>query len=413
MSSLKYWLWLSSRKGLGGTGMLRLLEHFDAPERIYYADPEEYAQVESLSQMARRELRSKNLEGADRVLEDCQRLGLRIMTIQDSDYPERLHQLPDPPCVLYIQGRLPVMDEEAAIGVVGTREPTLYGQRMAARLGVELARGGAVVVSGIARGLDAAAIRGALRAGGRVVSVLGGGTDVYYPREHRGLYQDVAAAGALVTEYPPGTENKGSHFPIRNRIISGLSLGVVAVECALHSGTMLTMDRALDQDRDLFAVPGMVGEPKSEGTNRLIQQGAKLVTCGEDILVEYRDRFPVKLFREHPMSEQVERQRLEGLTRQKAQEQAKEEPPAPEPDRTAQEDPRELVPRQEQSSRFTDDELDILRALGDKRRSADELVELTQIPVRRVTSALTMLQVRSAVEEGPGRRFASKVRLEP
>jgi DNA processing protein len=145
---------------------------------------------------------------------------------------------------------------------------------MAGKLGLELARQGALLVSGIAQGLDAAAIRGALKGGGPVVSVLGGGVDVVYPRENRFLYEDVAAAGALISEYPPGTGIQAGHFPVRNRIISGLSLAVVAVECRWKSGTMRTVERALDQDRDVFAVPGPADGPMSEGPNRLIQQGA-------------------------------------------------------------------------------------------------------------------------------------------
>ena len=411
MASLKYWLWLSTRKGLGALGALRLLDHFATPEQVYFARAEEYNMVDGLSRQGRAELADKDLKQVQGILADCDRLGLRILTLQDADYPERLRQIPDPPIVLYVKGRLPVFDEEVAIGVVGTRKPTIYGTKMAAKLGYELAKGGALVVSGIARGLDAAALEGALKAGGTVVSILGGGADVYYPRENRWLYKDVAAAGALISEYPPGTENKGTHFPIRNRIISGLSLGVVAVECEEHSGTMSTMNRALDQDRDLYAVPGPANAPMSQGTNLLIQQGAKLVTGGNDILCEYRDRFPAKLPL-YPIEQAgMQAQRLDSVDRRQRQERT--EIPAPSALKSVSEptDDREVVDREAAKERFTDDELAVLHALGDKSCCADELVELTQIPVRRVTTALTMLQVCAAVEEGPGRRFMSRVRL--
>ncbi len=408
MASLKYWLWLSTRKGLGALGKVRLLDHFVMPDQVFHADPEEFDLIEDLTPAARQSLRDQDTSRADQILADCERLGLRILTWQDADYPERLRQIADPPIVLYVKGRLPAFDEEAAIGIVGAREPTPYGERMAERLGYELAQGGALVVSGIAKGLDSLAIRGALKAGKPVVSVLGGGTDMVYPYENRFLYQDVAAAGALITEYPPGTENKGHHFPIRNRIISGLCLGVTAVECRPWSGTMTTMDLALEQNRDLYAVPGPADAPMSAGPNRLIQQGAKLVTCGSDILVEYLDRFPHKLTARLPDGA-VQAQRLEGpaQTEPAPAPAAREEEPSPEDS-----DPRELITREQQRERFTDDELAILAALGAKRRSADELVELTQIPVRRVTSALTMLQVRAAVSESAGRRFEALVRLE-
>lgn len=405
MAALKYWLWLTGRKGLGALGAVRLLNHFGSPEHVYYADPAEYALVEGLTAFAKEQLRDKNTDRCEKILADCDRLGLRLMTLQDADYPQRLRQISDPPAVLYIKGKLPAVDDEVVIGMVGAREPSVYGEKMASELGYELARGGAVVASGIARGLDSLALRGAMRAGGKVISVLGGGTDVYYPAQNRWLYEDVASCGALVSEYPPGTENKGTHFPIRNRIISGLSVGVVAVECKMYSGTMSTMNRALDQDRDLFAVPGPADSSKSEGTNFLIQQGAKLVTCAGDILVEYRERFPGKLTGALPVGQHIER-RLEQL--EPPQEAPAEEKPAP----ARPKDPREVIPKASQRERFTDDELVILRALEEKSCSADELVELTQIPVRRVTTALTTLHLKAAVDEQSGRRYAACVLLE-
>ena len=290
---------------------------------------------------------------------------------------------------------------------MGSRKPSQYGEMAAAKLGMELASGGALVLSGIAEGLDTCAIKGALKAGGPVVSVLGGGVDVPYPYENRYLYEDVAAAGALISEYPPGTRHDGFHFPRRNRILSGLALGVLAVECELHSGTMSTVRHAMDQDRDIYAVPGAINAPMSEGTNRLIQQGAKLVTRGEDILEEYRSRFPGRLGRREPLSPQAEQQRLEDMEREETAEPARQEAPVAE-----KRPPLERVSRTEQAERFTDDQLAILRALGEESRSAEELVEQTGIPARRILSALTMLQVDRVVEEGAGRRFSALLRLE-
>ena len=411
MSGLKYWIWLAEKQGLGPLHAHQLLEIFSSPERIYFAREEEYALISGLTPRIKEELKYKDMGRVHTILGECARLGVRILTWQDADYPERLRQLPDAPLVLYIKGKLPVFDEEVAIGMVGAREPTAYGSQMASVLGYELARGGAVVVSGIARGLDSAALEGAMKAGGTVVSVLGGGVDVYYPKENRWLYEDVAASGALISEYPPGTENNGFHFPVRNRIISGLCLGVVAVECRRKSGTMITMNLALDQDRDVFAVPGAVTSPLSQGTNLLIQQGAKLVTCGEDILIEYRERYPIQLSGQFERGE-IQRERLDSVDRRHigtTNRKQKQETVRPE---AVESDGRELVSRLQERERFTDDALAVLRALGGGMRSADELVELTQIPVRRVTTALTMLQVDGAIEEKAGRRFASRIRLE-
>ena len=270
---LKDWIWLTTRKGLGARGVLQVLDYFGSPERAFYADPEQYDQIPGLSALARSSLREKGMEGPDRILGECDRLGLRVLTLQDGDYPERLREIPDPPAVLYIRGTLFHFDQEAAIGIVGAREPSPYGEKVAARLGLELARNGVLLVSGIAQGIDSIALKGALQGGGRVVSVLGGGVDVPYPWQNRYLYEDVAAAGALISEYPPGTRHNGEHFPVRNRIISGLALGVVAVECARHSGTMLTVNHAMEQNRDVFAIPGNIDAPMSEGPNWLLRQG--------------------------------------------------------------------------------------------------------------------------------------------
>lgn len=405
MSGLKYWLWLTTRQGLDAAGVLTVLDYFVTPERAYYADREEYDQL-PLAPKARSGLYSKELDSADRILGDCQRLSLRIMTLRDGDYPERLRQISAPPAVLYVRGKLFDFDEEAAIAVVGSRRPSQYGEMAAAKLGMELAAGGALVLSGIAEGLDTCALKGALKAGGPVVSVLGGGIDVPYPAVNRYLYEDVAAAGALISEYPPGTEPKGFHFPRRNRILSGLALGVLAVECKLHSGTMSTVRHAMDQDRDIFAIPGAIDAPMSEGTNWLIQQGAKLVTRGEDIVEEYRSRFPGRLGRREPLSPQAVQQRLEDVERETVAFVKQEVPDEEQKLRL------ERVPRAEQADRFTDDQLAILRALGEESCSADELVERTGIPARRILSALTMLQVERVVEESTGRRFSALLRLE-
>ena len=404
MADLKYWLWLTTRKGMGGARALAVLDHFVTPERAYYADREDYETL-PLPEATRQGLLDKSLDRADRILGDCDRLGLRIMTFQDADYPQRLRQISDPPAVLYIRGRAPLFDEEVAVGVVGTRNPSEYGRKTAEKFGLELSSGGALVVSGMAQGVDACAVRGALKSGGPVISLLAGGVDIPYPHENRFLYEDVAAAGALISEYPPGTEHRGSHFNPRNRILSGLCLGVLAVECSPHGGgTMLTVNHAVEQDRDVFAVPGAIDAPLSAGTNRLIQQGAKLVTCGRDILEEYWDRFPQKLAGAAPLSPQVAQARLDRPEENEPREERAEPEPPPEG--------REVVPLSQQRTRFTDDELAILATLGEKVLSADEVVERTQIPARYVLSALTMLQVQGAVEERPGRRFRALVELE-
>ncbi len=414
MTELKYWLWLTTCTGMTPGKILMLLDHFVTPERIYYADREEY-ELLPLNERQRMGLSDKNMDVPQRVLAECDRLGVDIMTLQDAAYPQRLRQLADPPAVLYWKGKKLLFDEEAAIAVVGSREPTQYGTRAAEKFGLELARGGALVVSGIAEGLDSCAIRGALKGGGPVVSVLAGGVDRISPKSNRFLAQDVAAVGALISEYPPGTESRGEHYRPRNRILSGICLGVLAVECRSFGGTMLTVNHALEQNRDVFAVPGAIDNHMSEGTNRLIQQGAKLVTCGKDILEEYWDRFPLKLAAAAPLPPQVAQARLEQPS-QAGEKPARREKTGKTQDGRKTPEPqapgREVIARKEQKSRFTDDELAILSTLAEKPLSADEVVERTQISARYVLSALTMLQVQGAVEELPGRRFQALVELE-
>lgn len=413
MASLKYWLWLTTRTGLGAAGVKHLLDRLGSPEAVYFADPGEYDGVPELSAWTRESLTRKNLDESDRILGDCDRLGIRVMTCQDAAYPERLRNIQDPPAVLYCKGKEIAFDEEVAIAMVGTRSCTPYGVRSAGRIAMDLARSGAVLVSGIAEGIDAAAIRGALQGGGRVVSVLGGGIDRRYPASSALLYDDVAAVGALISEYPPGTETLGSHFPVRNRIISGLSLGVVVVESAIQGGAMLTARSAWDQEREVFAVPGPIDAPASAGTNWLIRTNtAKLVEKAGDILEEYACRYPGRLGNMPLLSREEQEQRLEPVSRPGRG--TKQEAPAAdeESEKAVDKEGRmEYIVWQEHSGEMTDDQRDVLLALEGRPLGTDDLIERTQIPARRVLSALTLLQVKNYVAETPEKRFRAKVRL--
>ena len=410
MSNLKYWLWLTGRKGIAGQNGMRVLNHFGSPERVYFSDLEEYRMIEGLSESTLKSLLDKSLDGADRILGDCDRLGIQILTMQDSAYPERLAAIHQPPMVLYMKGRPVAFDEEAAVAIVGTRDATAYGAWAATQLSMELTHSGALIVSGMAEGIDAAAVRGALKSGGPVVSVLAGGIDVVYPREHRNLYEDVAATGTLISEYPPGTAHLGSHFPVRNRIISGLSVGVIAVESTRYGGTLYTVGHALDQDREVFAVPGPIGAETSEGTNRLIQEGAaKLIMNAEDVICELIDRFPHKLRRKAPMKPCVAQQRTADAVDMAAKnDQAKTVQEKKEVDIQPE---VEYIDWQDCKVNMTDDQQVVFLALGEKSLRSDDLIELTQMPAQRVLSSLTILQIQGYVTEEQGKRFRSTVRL--
>ena len=392
MSALKYWLWLTELPGLTNQTRLALLRHFPTPEDVYYADPEEVLLTEGITREQAKLLEDKDCSGADRILADCQQLDLDLLTIQDAGYPNRLRNIYDPPCLLYVRGRLPAFDDEASIAVVGTRDCTPYGVSCAEKLGYGLAAGGAVVVSGLARGVDSAALRGALRAGGTVTAVLGNGLDVIYPPENQYLYEDVAAAGALISEYPPGTPPEAKHFPVRNRIMSGLCLGTLVVEAPARSGALITAGTALEQGRDVFAVPGPIDAPASVGCNRLIRDGAGLVSDAWDILGEYEPRFPDKLRREGARETPAV---LGYQARQKTE-------PKPVP-------PSVSLSHNDYS--LTDDQICLLRALTEEPMLVDDLIELTDIPTRRVLSALTVLEIEHLVTQHSGKRYARAVTL--
>ncbi len=236
---------------------------------------------------------------AEEEIRLARRHGCEIVTQLDEGYPARLREIHDPPLVIYRKGRWPQPDE-AAVAIVGSRRASLYGQQAAERLAYELALRGVTVISGLARGIDAAAHRGALRADGRTVAVLGSGMSRLYPPEHEALAAEVAERGAVLSEYPMGMAPLPHNFPRRNRVISGLSLGVVVVEAADRSGALITADMALEQGREVFAVPGPVDSVTSQGTHGLLKQGARLVTSVEDIMDELR-------LREMPVHEAAER----------------------------------------------------------------------------------------------------------
>ena len=286
MSNLKYWLWLSALRGLGTGKKLELLDQLGTPEGICYADDEELARS-GADRRAIESIRGTSLEEADRILGECQRLGLRVLTIQDTEYPDRLRNIYDPPLVLYVRGHMPLFDEELAVAMVGTRDCTPYGIMAAEDLSYAMTRQGALIVSGLAAGIDAAAHRGALRSGGVTAAVLGNGHDVVYPKENRYLYEDIAVSGVILSEYPPGTPPLSWHFPTRNRIISGLSDAVLVIEAGEKSGSLITVDMALEQGRDIYALPGPVNSSMSRGCNYLIQQGAGLMTSPEMLLKEW------------------------------------------------------------------------------------------------------------------------------
>ncbi|HEY3309470.1 MAG TPA: DNA-processing protein DprA [Desulfuromonadaceae bacterium] len=280
-----HWIGLKAVPGVGNVTFRRLLERFESPRVALTASKEELATVRGITPAIIETIRNNSWQPF--AEEECRRLSLacaRLITFTSAEYPKSLFEIPDPPPFFYLKGRL--VSRAAAIAIVGSRKATSYGLLTTARLAEGLAQNGIIVVSGMARGVDTAAHKGALQGGGGTIGVLGCGVDKIYPPENRKLFEEMAEKGALVSEFPLGTLPLAENFPRRNRIISGLSGGVLVVEAAENSGSLITAQYALEQGRDVFAVPGNISFASSRGSNRLIKQGAKLVDRIEDILEE-------------------------------------------------------------------------------------------------------------------------------
>ena len=285
MDDQKYWLGFSLAPGIGPKRMLRLYHHFGDLGQAWSASKTGLQAAGLDGKPLEMLLEHRKQLDLDEEIEKVRRTGAGLTTLVDADYPNRLKEADDAPPVLYVRGALTVVDDRA-ISIVGTRKATRYGRDVTFDLARQLAQQGITIVSGLAHGIDSAAHRGALKAGGRTIAVLGCGIDMIYPRDHTELAQKIAANGAIISEFPVGTQPIASNFPRRNRIVSGLSLGVLVTEAPEHSGALITAELAADQGREVFAVPSNIFNAMGRGANRLIQEGAKLVTGVEDILEE-------------------------------------------------------------------------------------------------------------------------------
>jgi len=297
-----YWLALVLTEGLGALRIRKLIEHFGSAERVFHASLTELEATGMRAVSAQSLATGKSLELASDELAKAATQQARIVSLSDPEYPVRLKEIYDPPVILFVRGSVEVLSQPG-IAMVGTRHPTPYGTGMAERLGIDLAAHGLVIISGMARGVDTASHRGAIAAKGKTVAVLGTGIDVMYPKENARLAEQILAmGGAVVSEFPIGTAPTPQNFPIRNRIISGMSLGVLVVEAGEYSGTRITSRCALEQNRDVYAVPGNVTNKNSWGPNTLIKQGAKLVATWEDVWEELPTDVQVTLSAAQPES---------------------------------------------------------------------------------------------------------------
>lgn len=350
--------------GVGPATLKALLQRFESPQRVLAASSQELLKVRGVTEAIAAGIQTgTKLEMAEIELRRMERMGARLLFATDADYPASLREIADYPMALMVRGDLRPTDR-AAVAIVGSRRCSTYGIQMATRLGRELASRGLTIISGLARGIDAAAHRGALEAKGRTIAVLASGLANIYPPEHRELADAVAASGALVSEAPLDGPAIGQLFPQRNRVISGLSVGVVVVEAAARSGALSTARHALEQNREVFAVPGRVGDPASEGTNQLLKQGAHLVATVDDVLEALG---PIEL----TVPPSVVQKPAVG--------------PAP--------------------VFQSDGERDLWEALGTEERQLDELLVRTGLTAADGAAALFYLEMRKLIRRLPGNRF--------
>lgn len=403
---LEHWLWLAHRPGINEHTKVLLLQSIGSPEGVFTAKQKDFDGIPGLTSSGRKALEDKNLEPYRAALELCRKKGIHILTYLDEAYPRRLKNIYDPPLVLYYKGRLPDFDAFPAIGVVGTRHCSVYGASVAGQFGREISSCGGLVVSGLAEGIDASAMKGALEADCPTVGVLGTGADVVFPKVNQELFRRVEEQGCILSEFLPGTGAFKWNFPKRNRIISGLSLAVVIVEAPEKSGALHTARAALDQSRDVYVVPGNVDLPTFAGSNRLLREGACPVCRGWDVMSEYTSIFPDKIRKALcDAPESKDGNPPIGVAPRRPAEKAKE----PVPRKTLEKEKRGPSPDfKTKRQGLNPEEAAIADCLLGGEKTVDEVIAATGIPSGVLLRRLTMLELRGVLVRRPGNRIGLK-----
>ncbi len=415
MDNIRYWVWLS-QLNISPKARAAVMRMFETPEAAFRSKEGSFRKKKGISSQEAELLEARSMTAADVVLAQCDEQEIAVLPYDAPEFPERLRQIAVPPAVLYVKGMLPSLDLLPAISVIGTRKASPYGIKMGERLAYEISRCGGTVVSLLTSGVDEAAARGALRSGRPCIGVLG------TPHEQCRLEiaGELLRSGALISEYPPGKECSRHFFRERNRIAAGLSDGVVVVEAPEKSGTRLFVNDAIDQGKDIFAIPGNVDAENAAGTLALLKDGAKLVTCGAEVMEEYLLRYPdcIDL---NPEPEE-------------ATETAAEEPGDPaeaggsQPERgepktasgsvdaaASSETPEAEAAKQalrERLSQLTEDQLKIISAIDPGSTHIDDITDRTGLSTSRVLAQLTVLEIKGFVRREAGRRFALNITVE-
>lgn len=359
-NSLKYWLSWNKIPDIGPKRFYRLIEYFGSVDVAWQAKSGEITRVLSLnSKISSRIFEEKNNINPERELDLIYKHKVNVLTIEDDLYPENLKTIHYPPPVLYYKGNIVEVDKNS-ISIVGSRKATYYGKMVAEKLSKDLALAGLTIISGMARGIDTAAHKGALSVNGRTIAVLGCGIDHIYPPENRRLAQEIEVSGAVISEFSLFTLPERQNFPRRNRIISGLSLGTLIVEAAEKSGALITADFALDQGREVFAIPGNINSPLSNGSHNLIKQGAKLVNNYQDILEEIHIVLPQKTTEKEMVTKDIS---------------------------------------------VTEEEKIIYRIITKEPTQIDEIIGISKLSVSKVSEILLSLELKDLIKEIEGKRF--------
>jgi len=360
MFDLRSLLTLFSVPGVGPNRFRALIGRFGSPEEVLRAPMSQLMSVEGIDRKIAENIKLKrDNKFVENQLALLSKTRTRVITFWDEEYPANLRKIYDPPALLFLRGKL-VEADNYSVAIVGTRSPSNYGRLVTERISGELAKRGITVVSGMARGIDTVAHWGTLKMGGRTVAVLGSGVDIIYPSENRKLAQEIESKGCLISEFPMGTQPDAGNFPRRNRIISGMTLGTLVVEAGDKSGALITAEMALEQNREVFAIPGNINSAKSKGTNRLIQEGAKLVQSVEDILSELEPK-------------------LKGYLK-------------PEP-------------REEIKIELTPQERRILENLSERPMHIDKIAQSAGVPTSQALSILLSLELKDMVKQLAGKMF--------
>lgn len=368
-NKLKYWLALKSIAGVGNVSFPALIDHFGSLEAIFSASVAELQAVPAVTKKAASGIAAfKDWDIINKILEHTVKAGINIVTYQDELYPAKLLEIYDRPPFLFVKGNL--QNDDINISIVGSRLASTYGKYTTEKISRELALRGVTIVSGLARGIDSAAHRGTLTAQGRTIAVLGSGLDIIYPPENKKLFAAICEKGAVVSEFPPGTPPRACNFPARNRIISGMSYGVVVIEAGEKSGSLITARLALEQGREVFAVPGSIDSAGSRGTNKLIKQGAKLIENIDDILEEIL-----------PQLERIKTPETLSI-------------------------PGKDAGTNKGSDNISSVDREIMALLSNNRVHIDELINTTGLAPGDVLSSLMKLELNGIVQQHPGKFFS-------